>query len=116
MHRECDVRKMHLNALHVLFDNLMLGKDSKLKIFEIRNFREWEETLRKICKSKIQKATTLVIMCVSKCDLNIIFKIMFKLMLLLSPSFWQILANFCKEGVRTAGQTGQKLSCGISLL
>ena len=70
--------------------------DSKLKIFEIRNFREWEETLRKIFKSKIQKATTLVIMCVSKCDLNIIFKIMFKLMLLV-PSrhfgkFWPILA------------------------
>lgn len=70
--------------------------DSKLKIFEIRNFREWEETLRKIFKSKIQKATTLVIMCVSKCDLNIIFKIMFKLMLLVPRhfgKFWPILAK-----------------------
>ena len=84
---------MLLNALHVI---KLLGlnsqslKKSKILRLEIRNFREWEETLRKICKSKIQKATTLVIMCVSKCDLNIIFKIMFKLMV--PPPV--ILANF----------------------
>ena len=81
-------------------------KNSKILSLEIRNFREWEETLRKICKSKIQKATTLVIMCVSKCDLNIIFKIMFKLMLFWSlprhfGKFWPIFK--AKRGLGTAG-------------